>query len=186
MTTASEFTIEDETVSAILAPYRDVFPADSDYEGYRNHCLRMMNVVLKLSDDAPNRLEKLRIAVAFHDLSVFPKRTLDYLDDSSELAAEYLNSIDRPEWEEEISSMINNHHKLTRYRGEFENLVEPFRKADWIDVTLGHVRFGLERDWVVGLHKALPLYTFYPRTMLKVIFGYVLRNPLAPLPNFKM
>ena len=35
--------------------------------------------------------------------------------------------------------MVLEHHKLRAFRGEPDGLVEPFRRADWVDVTRGLV-----------------------------------------------
>lgn len=71
-------------IEDILRDHEIRFPANSDFIGYRNHCIRMLNVALIMSKGEPHRLEKLEIALAFHDLTVFPGKTLDYLDSSSE------------------------------------------------------------------------------------------------------
>lgn len=172
-------------LESLIEPYAHTFPRRSDFEGYRNHCLRMLNEILYLSQDEPDRRQKLEIALAFHDIAVFPARTLDYLDSSSALAAEYLKSIGREDWIEAVDLMIRMHHKVTPYRGAHENLVEAMRKADWLDVSFGLVRFGIDPAWQRAVRQALPLHSFYPRALFPVIGSYVLRNPLSPLPNFK-
>lgn len=117
---------------------------------------------------------------------MFPSRTLDYLESSSVLARRYLDEIGREDWSEQITCMISYHHKITAYRGKYANLVEAFRKADWIDVSFGLRKFGLPPQWLQSLHEQLPLYTFYPRTLLPLIGGYMLRHPFRPLPNFRL
>lgn len=144
----------------------------------------MLNVALALSDDEPDRQEKLEIALAFHDLTIFPTRTMNYLETAVTLALDHLKSIDRTAWEEEVSLMIMKHHRLRKYTGPHANLVDAFRRADWTDVSLGLLRHGLPSAWVKSLHQALPLYSF-PRAILGIIFTYGLRNPLRPLPNFR-
>jgi ketol-acid reductoisomerase len=42
--------------------------------------------------------------------------------------------------------MIREHHKIRRFRGEAAGMIEPFRRADWIDVSLGVLSFGLPRE----------------------------------------
>jgi len=179
------FILKNEKISALLEPHRGDFPKDSDFLGYQNHCLRMLNVCLALSEDEPDRLEKLEIALAFHDLTIFPHKTLDYLGSATVLAREYLATTDKAKWGEEIGLMIKNHHKVKKYAGPNANLVEAFRKADWVDVSFGALRFGLERSWVRALHRALPVYTF-PRTMVPVICKYMITHLTNPLPNFKI
>ena len=181
-----EIIVSSTRLEALISPFAETFPRKTDFVGYQNHCLRMLNVVLSLSEDEPDRREKLEIALAFHDITVFPERTLDYLESSSALARRHLEEIGHSEWTEQITLMIGMHHKITPYRGKYVNLVEAFRKADWIDVSLGLLKFGLSAQWIRELHQRLPLHTFYPRTLFPLIGGYMLRHPLRPLPNFRL
>ena len=183
---ANKLILTSPTLEDLISPFEDAFPNRADFDGYQNHCLRMLNVVLALSEEEPDRREKLEIALAFHDITVFPSRTLDYLDSSSDLARRHLQGIGREDWSEEITLMICMHHKITPYRGKYQNLVEAFRRADWIDVSFGLLKFGLPPEWVRDLHQRLPLYTFYPRTMFPLIGRYMLRHPFNPLPNFRL
>ena len=172
-------------LDALIEPYAQTFPRRSDFLGYRNHCLRMLNEILYLSADEPDRREIAEIALAFHDISVFPTRTLDYLGSSADLAAAHLRSIGREDWIAPVHLMIQMHHKITPYRGPYENMVEAMRKADWMDVSFGLLRFGVDKTWLRALRRALPLHTFYPRALFPVIVSYMLRNPVHPLPNFR-
>jgi hypothetical protein len=52
---------------------------------------------------------------------------------------------DLNEWVPEVSAMIANHHKIRPYRGPFTLTVDAFRRADWIDVSLGHWNGGQDR-----------------------------------------
>lgn len=172
-------------LDALIAPYAHTFPRHSDFLGYRNHCLRMLNEILYLSADEPDRREIAEIALAFHDITVFPARTLDYLTSSADLAAAHLRSIGREDWIVPVGLMIQMHHKIRPYRGPYENLVEAMRKADWMDVSFGLLRFGVDQQWLRALRRALPLYSFYPRALFPVIGSYMLRHPVNPLPNFR-
>jgi hypothetical protein len=42
--------------------------------------------------------------------------------------------------------MIAFHHRIRTYRGEHARLVEPFRRADWNDFTMGLVKGGIPRE----------------------------------------
>ncbi|MGQ0698001.1 MAG: hypothetical protein ACT4PZ_07135 [Panacagrimonas sp.] len=169
----------------LIQPYAHTFPRPSDFLGYRSHCLRMLNAILYVSADEPHRREICDIALAFHDVTVFPQRTLDYLGSSAALAVEHLKSIGREEWAEPVRLMIEMHHKITPYRGAYANLVEAMRQADWLDVSFGLVSFGIPRDWLREVRGALPLHTFYPRALFPVIGSYMVRHPQSPLPNFR-
>ena len=56
--------------------------------------------------------------------------------------------------------MIEQHHKITSYH---ENaLVETFRHADWNDVTLGLLKFGLSSSEIRAVRDAFPNAGFHP------------------------
>jgi hypothetical protein len=177
----TEYLVIDE----ILEPRRETFPSISDFNGYRNHCLRMLNFVLYLSKPEADREEKIAIASAFHDLTIFPDRTVAYLEPAVKLADRYLISIHRQEWSSQIALMIRNHHKIRTYKGEFANLVESMRQADWIDVSFGKLRFGVPKTYISEVHQAFPVYSFYPSTIAKVLGSYAMKHPLNPLPIFR-
>lgn len=80
--------------------------------------------------------------------------------------------------------MIRAHHKLTPWRGP-GGLVEPFRRADWIDVTRG----------LVGGRRLAPgrlaaLYATWPdagfrRRLVDLSLRRAARHPLSPLPMLR-
>jgi hypothetical protein len=158
----------------------------ADLAAYRNHAYRVLNLCTALtSDTSATVAEKIAIATAFHDLGIWTARTLDYLPPSIALARSYLAGARRAEWAEEIDAMILWHHKLTPHRGAPDSLVEPFRRADLVDVTAGGVRFGLPRELVRELYAAFPDAGFHLR-LLKLSCARFLRHPLHPLPMFRL
>ena len=80
--------------------------------------------------------------------------------------------------------MIFWHHKLTPSRTPHA-LVEPFRRADLVDVTFGKVRFGLPRTLVRELYDAFPDAGFH-RKLVRLSCANLMRHPLAPLPMLKL
>src|SRR4051794_27006150 len=98
----------------------------------------MLNFCLALSPQKEEGVDKFAVAAAFHDLHVF--ESFDYLGRCVASAGRYLRDSGRGHWLPEVSAMIVSHHKFTAYRGEFAELVEPFRKADWVEMTFGVVR----------------------------------------------
>jgi hypothetical protein len=108
------------------------------FEGYRNHAHRVYNFARSISSLSPQDEDKVAIAAAFHDLCVFDG--LDYLEPSIEEAARYLRQTGREAWDREVALMIAFHHRVRPYRAEHARLVEPFRRADWNDFTMGLVR----------------------------------------------
>lgn len=80
-------------------------------------------------------MRRLFVATAFHDLGIWTNHTFDYLGPSAGLACALLAETGKAEWQPEVSGKIQQHHRITRYRNEPDSLVEPFRQADWIDVS---------------------------------------------------
>jgi hypothetical protein len=102
------------------------------------------NFARSIASLSPQDEDKVAIAAAFHDLCVFDG--LDYLEPSIGEAARYLRETGREEWDREVALMIAFHHRVRPYRGEHARLVEPFRRADWNDFTMGLVRSDIPRD----------------------------------------
>ncbi|MDP3859705.1 MAG: hypothetical protein Q8Q73_18250 [Stagnimonas sp.] len=157
----------------------------ADFTAYRNHCYRVLNLAASLlaTDDAET-LEKLAIAVAFHDLGIWTDRTFDYLPPSEQRAQVWLAQAGLERWSEEITLMIREHHKLRRYRTEPSVLVEAMRKADWADVSLGLLRFGLPRAYLRELSAAFPNAGFH-RRLVQLSLRRLLSHPWSPLPMLR-
>ena len=151
---------------------------------YRNHCMRVLNFAVALSNDEPDTLAKLQIALAFHDIAIWTHETIDYLDPSAELARTWLAEQGKHGWRDEIADMVTEHHKLRQYNGPQGRLVETLRRADLVDVSLGLVRFGLPRAQVAAVRKQWPNAGFH-RTLVVLTGGQLMRNPLRPLPMMK-
>ena len=81
--------------------------------------------------------------------------------------------------------MIREHHKLTRYRGETDRFVEAFRRADWVDVSMGLRRFGLSRGLVRGAYSMWPSAGFH-RRLVELSLRQLRAHPLNPLPMVKL
>ena len=78
--------------------------------------------------------------------------------------------------------MIEYHHKITAYKGQGREWVEPIRRADWCDVSFATMRFGLPKGFVDEVRAAFPLAPFYPGLVYRVSFKWMLRHPLNPMP----
>jgi hypothetical protein len=156
-----------------------------DFTSYRNHCYRVANLCIALSPDGAGQIEKIAVATAFHDIGIWTAGTFDYLEPSVRLASAYLAGSTKVGWEPEIREMILNHHKLSRYRANPEWLVEPFRRADWIDVTLGAITFGLPRQTIRALYEAWPNAGFH-RRLIGLELVHLRKHPLKPLPMFRL
>lgn len=158
---------------------------DAAFEGYRNHAHRVYNFALAISSPSPSPQdeEKIAIAAAFHDLFAFDG--LDYLEPSIEEASRYLRRTGRAAWDREVALMIACHHRVRPYRGESAALVEPFRRADWNDFTMGLVRGGVPRELRRAAKAELPVHDFVPKAVARIAVGWLVRHPLRPAPPFR-
>ena len=185
-----------------------------DLIAYRNHVYRVVNLCLALVGDRPVELEKIAVAAAFHDIGIWTHNTFDYIAPSVAIAREHLAARGRADWIPEIEAMIVNHHKVTASgpnahdsttarpstalratssssKGrralngvEGQSLVEPFRRADWIDVTRGVRRFGLPRMFVAAVAATWPSAGFH-RRLVELTIDRWWKHPLNPLPMVK-
>ena len=155
-----------------------------DFTAYRNHVYRVVNLCLNLIDD-DKHLEKIAIAASFHDIGIWTDNTFDYLQPSCRVAHEQLSSHGRTEWSPEISEMILQHHKISRYRGDHELLVEGLRRADWVDVTKGVLTFRLPRETINAIISRWPSAGFH-RRLLQLELMRIKTHPLNPLPMLRL
>jgi hypothetical protein len=134
------------------------------------------------ADDAA--VEKVAIAAAYHDIGIWTARTFDYLAPSAKLACDHLACGGHADWRGEVDGMIREHHKIRGYRGEGAALVEPFRRADWIDVSRGVLSFGLPRHLLRAIFTQWPNAGFH-RRLVRLTLREARAHPLRPLPVLK-
>jgi hypothetical protein len=159
-----------------------------DFDIYRNHCFRVFNFASVLSarnGENPDAADKIAVASFFHDYGIWAESTFDYLLPSQKLAALYLRENDLGGWCDEVWEMIGWHHKLTPYRAHPSWLVEPFRKADWIDITGGMLRFRLPDVFVAEVMDVFPVTGFH-RMLAKLALNRVKTRPFNPLPMMRL
>ena len=170
-------------VDELLEPYHECL--GHDFDGYRNHCRRVFLFCIALvgERDETARL-KIAIAAAFHDLGIWTEGTFDYIEPSRQLAGKHLEATGRMEWSEEIKAMIEQHHKIRPYRSNPSWLVEPFRKADWIDISKGMLRYKLDDGYVVDVLEAFPNAGFH-QTLVRLGVERLKSHPFNPLPMFR-
>lgn len=156
----------------------------ADLPEYRGHCYRVLNFCAALAPVTPESLEKIAIAAAFHDLGIWTDGTFDYLRPSMDAAARYLATTGREQWTGEITRMILEHHKISRFRETGESLVEPFRRADWIDVSYGWLTFGLSRRLVREAFEVWPSAGFH-RRLIELAWQRLRTHPASPLPMMR-
>jgi len=155
-----------------------------DFIAYRNHAYRVANLCAALRPCAGDELEKIALAAAFHDLGIWTGRTFDYLPPSIDLACTHLHCAGQGDWCAEISGMIREHHKITRYRGPEGALIETFRRADWMDVSLGLLSFGMPRAQMRAILAKWPNAGFHKR-LAELTLRRARSHPLSPVPVLK-
>lgn len=150
-----------------------------DLEGYRNHVYRMVNFTYAIGEFDDAAREKIAIAGCFHDIGIWPSRTLDYLEPSAQRAVEFLAENGMRDLGPEIREMICQHHKLRRV--DNDPLVEAFRKGDLVDFSLGLFKCGLPRSFVNEVKAAFPNAGFH-KCLVGVASRWIIRHPLNPVP----
>ncbi len=172
-----------DTLDAILERHADALGPDRT--PYRHHAYRVINFCAALaSAPSDEALEKMQIAVAFHDLGIWTDHTFDYLPPSRGRAGAYLRASGREAWLPEIDAMILEHHKLRRYKENSGWLVEAFRRADLVDVSYGARAFGLPRALVRDVYARYPDEGFHAR-LVQLAWQRFKQHPLSPLPMMR-
>jgi hypothetical protein len=152
----------------------------ADLPGYRGHVYRTFNFALALAEGSSAK-DQLALAAAFHDLAIWTDGTFDYLAPSARRALAYAAERRPGVNQRELERMIVWHHRLRRCRAAVDAAVEAFRRADWIDVSWGLLRFGLPAGLVREAQVAFPNAGFH-RCLLRVGLGWARRHPTRPLP----
>ena len=81
-------------------------------------------------------------------------------------------------------AMVVEHHKLRAAGPSTGPLVEPFRKADWIDVSLGLLRFGLSGEFIGQVKARFPNAGFH-KLLVRATGSQIMRDPLHPAPMMR-
>ena len=155
-----------------------------DLTAYRNHVYRVVNLCLAMVGDTRVEVEKIAVAAVFHDLGIWTNHTFDYIAPSVALARQHLAARGMVDWIPEIEAIIVDHHKVTTSHAHPQSLVESFRRADWIDVTLGLRRFGLPRTFIAAVDAEWPNAGFH-RRLVELTIDRLWTHPLTPLPMVK-
>ena len=155
-----------------------------DFIAYRNHVYRVMNLCAAIAEDRVE-VEMIAVAAVFHDLGIWTNKTFDYIAPSEALARQYLAAQGRAVWIAEIEAMIEDHHKITPSTARPGSLVEPFRRADWIDVTRGLRTFGVPRQLIESVFATWPSAGFHWR-LVKLTVERLRTHPLKPLPMVRL
>jgi hypothetical protein len=171
----------ENTIEAVLHTYKPLM--GEDYLRYRNHVYRVYHNCLILDPNVDNSL-KYALAAVFHDIGIWTDNTFDYITPSIAKAREFVQRHHAGVKSDEISTMIEWHHKISKYTGPHSPTTECFRKADWIDVTLGLSTFGHPRSDFERIRRQYPSHGFH-RFLFRETVLNTWRHPLNPLPMFR-
>ncbi len=155
----------------------------ADLGAYRHHCYRVVNFALAFAPAAPDVRAKIEIAAYFHDVGIWADGTFDYLEPSIARARAYLRARGQESWLGEVEPMIARHHQITS-APRTGPLVDAFRRADWIDVSLGVLRLGLPATLVADVRRAFPNAGFH-RRLAELTARRARHHPLSPLPMLR-
>lgn len=156
-----------------------------DFEGYKNHVYRMLNICFYLRPDASaDEKKKLIIAAAHHDIGIWSDHTVDYLPPSLIQAQQYLEHNGLADWTQEINLIIDEHHKITHTKFPQFPLVELFRRADLVDFSLGLVKHGVPKSFINELKAAFPNAGFH-KNLMRLTWLQIKKQPLNPAPMMK-
>lgn len=173
-------------VEEILTPWQERI--GTDYDGYKNHVYRMLHCCFALAPNisADDQL-KLTIAACYHDIGIWSDHTVDYLPPSIREAVHYLEAKQLTSWEEEVTFLIDLHHKIRVIEGPLAKkypLLEVFRRADLADFSLGLILGGVPRNFMRRLKQEFPNAGFH-RMLMKEAVAWFARHPLSPPPFIK-
>ena len=172
-------------VEEILSPWR--VRIGVDYEGYKNHVYRMLHCCFALASCSEQDRNRLMIAACYHDIGLWSALTVDYLPPSIREATSYLKANQLSHWEEEVTLLIDLHHKIHVINGEIAEkypLLEVFRRADLADFSLGMILGGVPADFMKRLKRQFPNAGFH-KMLVKEAAGWFARHPLSPTPFMK-
>ena len=133
----------------------------SDLPAYRNHIYRVLTYASHFLGPDARGYEHIAFALVFHDVGMWTDNNLAYLEPSQSIA-EDVRARDMAHLDAAlVRNIIHWHHKLTRYRGPDEKIVEAARKADWIDATQGWCRKGIRRSAIAKVESTFPKNGFH-------------------------
>ena len=169
-------------VEEILCEYKSSI--GGDFDAYRNHVYRVINLCFSLSQFSEIEKEKIQIAGCFHDIGIWTAGTLDYLPPSESEASKYLKAKGLGAWTAEITEMIEMHHCIRSCKDSAFALVDAFRRADIADFSLGMVSMGIPASLIAQAKAAFPNAGFHKQLLL-LGTRWLFRHPLNPLPMFR-
>ncbi len=171
-----------QLVEDILGRFNHIIGVD--FEAYRNHVYRVINCCYSLAEFDAIEKQKIQIAACFHDIGIWTEGTLDYLPPSESVATSYLAETGNRAWVAEVLEMIEMHHRIRSCSDSEFSLVEPFRRADIADFSLGLVPMGVSKTLISRLKSEFPNKGFHKR-LVQLGSLWFFRHPFNPLPMFR-
>jgi hypothetical protein len=141
-------------VEQLFAPYEQVI--GDDLPSYRNHVYRTITYAMHFLDNLADYEPVVETVFVYHDIGLWSDHELAYLEPSEALA---LADNQKYGWglnPDLLRGAIHWHHKILRYQGPHQKVIEACRKADWIDATQGKLRKGMSRVAIADVEAAFP------------------------------
>eukprot|EP01006_Ploeotia_vitrea_P055791 TRINITY_DN68032_c0_g1_i1.p1 TRINITY_DN68032_c0_g1~~TRINITY_DN68032_c0_g1_i1.p1 ORF type:complete len:214 (+),score=31.46 TRINITY_DN68032_c0_g1_i1:38-679(+) len=136
-----------------LTKYQDVI--GKDYEGYKGHLYRVLSYTMHYLGGDNKYRNIIEVALVYHDLGLWTDHTMAYLEPSTALAQKEMAGEYSAEELQLLDNLIMYHHKITPWHGPHEDVVNAFRKADWIDATMGVVAHGMPKAAIAKVTNAI-------------------------------
>jgi hypothetical protein len=156
-------------VEELFAPYEQIIGAD--LPGYRNHVYRTVTYAMYFLDNAITHEQLVETTFVYHDIGLWSDHELAYLEPSEALA---IADNEKYGWglnPDVLRDAIHWHHKIFRYKGPSQDVIEACRKADWIDATKGILRKGMSKAAISDVEAAFPNLGFHD-TLLRLAKDY--------------
>eukprot|EP00295_Goniomonas_pacifica_P046461 CAMPEP_0175905870 /NCGR_PEP_ID=MMETSP0108-20121206/5245_1 /TAXON_ID=195067 ORGANISM="Goniomonas pacifica, Strain CCMP1869" /NCGR_SAMPLE_ID=MMETSP0108 /ASSEMBLY_ACC=CAM_ASM_000204 /LENGTH=185 /DNA_ID=CAMNT_0017227787 /DNA_START=748 /DNA_END=1306 /DNA_ORIENTATION=+ len=148
---------ESATLDKYLSPYKELI--GKDYEGYRNHNLRVLTYAMHTLKGEHERV--VATALVFHDIALWTDSVLNYIDPSWDRAREKVSG-DFTETElETIKNIIIYHHKITEFTGPNAAIVNAVREGDWVDASQGVIKKSHSPANIAKVTAAIPNAGFH-------------------------
>lgn len=154
-------------IEELFAPYQCVI--GGDFDGYRNHVYRTVTYALHFLNNKHEQL--VETAFVYHDIGLWTDHKLAYLEPSEALA---IQDNEKYGWgldPDALHGAIHWHHKVFRYKGPHQDVIEACRKADWIDATKGWCHKGISRSAITEVQATFPNRGFH-ETLLRLAKEY--------------
>lgn len=142
-----------------------------DFAGYRNHVYRTITYAMHFLADATELEPLVETGFVYHDIGLWTDHELAYLEPSILVALQDNKKFAWQLDEDALRGIIHWHHKVFRYRGPHQKVIEACRKADWIDASQGWIRKGMPGSMIAEVEAAFPNCGFH-KSLLRLAKDY--------------